>query len=140
MIVKINDKTAFEKKHAFYGIDLKDNKFEVQAIRKHRKQFQYLIFAYGTLDWWYADLLGIIDDNVPNNWVKIEYKKSHKFKSENYDFCISTEFYNGPKEFLENKNFLFDIYENPSIAYEFFYQYLKTNGSDVNGQVEEMGN
>ena len=134
MIVKINDKSTFEKKLAFYGYDFYSDSFEVQAIRKRRKEFQYLICVNSGLFWWYADLLSILDDNVPVNWVKIEYKKSHKFKNKKYDFRISTEFYYGPKEFLENEDFLFDIYENPSIAYEFFYQYLKKNRSDINNK------
>jgi hypothetical protein len=134
MTIKVIDAYNLMKRHADWGHpESFQAPYQVLAITKHRRIWQYLVVDDQRLKWWDKDLFEVIDEAVPENWVVIQYKRFHKFKNRKYDFQISTNYYQGPKEFLENEDFLFDIYENPSVAYEFYYQYFKWNEGGKDG-------
>ena len=105
--------------------------FQVLAIIRCRKEWFYLVEYEEWLTWWKKDWVEVIDDFIPSDWIITQYSKLHKIKNANYDFKLKINYYQGPKVFLENKNFLFDISENPDTAYEFYYQYWREH---VNGE------
>lgn len=120
MIAKVVDLNNLMDRHATWGNkSLFGSQYKVLAIRVRRKKRQYLVEHEKRLCWWDADLFDVIDESIPENWLTVQYKRFHKFKNKNFDFDISTSFYHGPKAFLENENFFFDIIENPVDAYEF---------------------
>lgn len=128
MTIKVIDAYKLMKRHAIWGHPKSfQAPYQVLAIRTRRRIRQYLVEDNQMITWWDMDLFEVIDEAVPENWVVIQYKRFHKFKNRKYDFKISTNYYQGPKEFLENEDFFFDIYEHPRIAYEFIYQYMKRN-------------
>ena len=65
-------------------------------------------------------LFEVIDNSIPKSWIEVKYKRFHRFVNKEYDFIISANYYQGPKEFLDNKDFLFDVIEYPPTAYEFY--------------------
>lgn len=83
---------------------------------------QYLVEDNMRLNWWDADLFNVIEKTIPNTWIKVQYKFFYKMRNKNYDFSIYIDYFCGPREFLDNKDFLFDIYENPKVAYSFYVQ------------------
>lgn len=97
--------------------------YEVIAIRKTGHRWQYLVDFNQCLEWWDKDLFEVTDDALPKDWVIIQFGRFHKFKNKKYDFNIPTSYYQGPKEFIENEDFFFNIIENPAIAYAFYFQY-----------------
>lgn len=125
MIVRIIDIENFIMRMAVYGPDdyFKDD-YNVLAIRKWHRKWQFLIDDGDRLHWWDADLFEVIDDKTSLDWVEIRYKGFHKFKNRKYDFLISISYYHGPKAFIENEDFLFDIIEEPKEAYNFYKSVL----------------
>ena len=120
MTVKVIDLNKLMDRHATWGSESSFClQYEVLAIRIRRRKRQYLVENEKRLHWWDTDLFDVIDATVPENWRTVHYKRFHKFKNEKYDFHISTSFYHGPKAFLDNEDFFFDIIENPISAYEF---------------------
>ncbi len=120
MIIKVDDLNKLMDRHATWGSASSfSSQYKVFAIRKWHKKMQYLVENDKRLCWWDKDLFDIVDESIPANWVIVHYKRFHRFKNRNYDFDISTSFYQGPKAFLENENFFFDIIENTDVAYEF---------------------
>lgn len=126
MIVEIIDIDKLTIRHATFGPDSAfKSQYEVYAIRKWYKRKQYLVEGWNRLHWWDTDLFHVVDDSIPEDWVSVQYKRFHRFKNKNYDFRLAISFYQGPKEFLENENFFFDIIENGRDAYEFFYKVIQ---------------
>lgn len=141
MIVRIKDLNKLMNRHATWGNEsLFCSQYTVLAIRKRRRKTQYLIENDKRLCWWDIDLFDAIDESIPVNWLTVQYKRFHKFKNRNYDFDISTSFYQGPEEFLQNENFFFDIIENPGDAYEFYCKVMKTNDRERLLRVSETSN
>lgn len=126
MIIKtINAKQLMER-HANWGQETSfQETYQVLAIRIRRRKKQYLVADDLQLKWWDSDLFEVIVQAIPKDWITVQYARFHKFKNKNYDFDISTTYYQGPQEFLDNEDFLFDIYENPTQAYNYYYQYLQ---------------
>lgn len=125
MIVETNNSAALEKKYNFYDVEVVKNKFEVHAIKKSKNGNQYLFVIYNGLFWWDADLFDIIDNNTPEYWINKSFGRFGKLKNKQYDFSIDISEFTGPKELIENTNFLFDIYEYPSVAFQFFCDVIK---------------
>lgn len=126
MKIKVINKQRLEKEHNYYEPEYE---FEVYAIAKFGRENYFLVNIYNGLFWWKGKLFKIIDNSTSEDWVNVKFKYFNRIKNLNYNFSIPLNNYIGPKEFLENKDFLFDIYENPSYAYEFFYDFLKKDGS-----------
>lgn len=126
MIVEIIDIDKLTIRHAVFGPDsaLK-SQYEVYAIRKWYKRMQYLVEDENQLYWWDTDLFRVVEDSIPENGVSVQYKRFHRFRNKNYDFRIAINFYQGPKEFLENENFFFDIIENRKDAYAFLCKVMQ---------------
>lgn len=99
--------------------------YNVLAIRKWHRKWQFLIDDGNSLNWWDADLLEVIDDKKPLDWIEIKHNRFHKYRNNKYDFFISISYYYGPKEFIDNKDFLFDIIEEPINAYAFYKKLFK---------------
>ena len=126
MIVACKNKSNFEKFSGYYGVELGDNKFLVYAIVTFNKKTE---LEQDTPKRFKAELFTVIDDSYPDYWMSKSWGKHNKIKNKHYDFYIMIESYLGPKEFIENPDFLFDIYENPDRAYQFFYDVLKKYGA-----------
>lgn len=125
MLVRIIDLVELENRHAYWGISrFPATNYNVLAIRCWKKK-QYLVEDNMILNWWDADLFKIIDDAIPQEWVTIQYKSFHKYKNPKYNFKIPTTYYQGPKKFLDNQDFFFDIYENPGVAYDYYKSIYK---------------
>lgn len=131
MQIKVIDAKMLEKRHAYWGYCVSPPVlYEVLAIKKYNKHTQYLVEDNMRLNWWDADLFNVIEETIPNTWIEVRYKHFYKMRNKNYDFSIHINYFCGPSEFLENKNFLFDIYENPKAAY-IFYTKEKTKTGDA---------
>ena len=123
MQVKVIDVKLLEKRCAYWGysvIDANKTTYQVIAIRRQYRKTQYLVEDDMRLFWWDEDLFIVTDYTIPDGWIEIKYKYFHKFQNGKYDFKIPINYYLGPKCFVENKDFMFDIYENPRIAYTFY--------------------
>lgn len=122
MKIIVKNEDELERRHACWGIHSRSHEYQVLAITHQRSISKYLVEHDNRLDWWDADLFLLVDNTIPNEWVEIHLKKHQKFQNPKYDFDISISYYRGPKAFWDNINFFFDIYENPSVAYEFYRQ------------------
>ena len=112
MIIKVIDPDTLEKRHAYWGYNPSFEKtYEVLAIKKKNKKKQFLVDDNMELHWWDADLFVIIEDLIPKEWIEIRYKFFHRLKNKKYDFNIPINYYCGPKSFIEDADFMFDIYE-----------------------------
>ena len=121
MIIKVTDADALEKRHAYWGFDESSPQhYKVLAVRRSRGKYQYLVDYDRRLHWWDADLFEITDESVPREWTEAKYKRFHAFKNRKYNFRVPVTYYRGPKEFLANAAFFFDIHENPRTAHEFY--------------------
>ena len=129
MIVKIIDIEKLVNRHACFGPDSSFKPhYEVLAIIQSRKRKMYLVEDDPSLYWWDADLFEVIDESIPEDWISVCYKgRFHRLKNANYDFSIPINSYQGPKEFLDNLDFFFDITEEPYEAYWFYCCHLKRN-------------
>ena len=126
MVIEVIDLDKLMVRHAIWGSESSfKSQYEVFAIRKWHKRTQYLVENCKRLHWWDTDLFNVVDESIPESWVTVQYKRFHRFKNKNYDFYISTSFYQGPKVFLENENFFFDIIENAKDAYTFLCEVLQ---------------
>ncbi len=132
MQIKVIDDDVLEKRTACWGFcSLNEAVFEVLAIKQYHRKKQYLVEYDNRLFWWDEDLFFIVNDNIPKEWVEIRYKYFNKLRNSNYCFKIPISYYLGPKCFMENENFMFDIYENPRDAYAFYYGETKRETGDV---------
>lgn len=121
MQIKVNDVNELEKRHACWGYSASSViTYEVLAIKQVHKKTQYLIEDDMRLNWWDADLFSVVDKTIPEEWIKLQYKCFHSFRNKKYNFRIAVNCFWGPNRFLENEDFLFDIYENPRKAYAFY--------------------
>lgn len=120
MIVKLIDISALQERHAYWGTRSLNLCFSVVAIGHFRKRRQYLVENSEFLYWWDADLFEVVDETFPAEWVEVQYKRFYKLRNKKYSISIPLNYYLGPRSFLENADFFFDIYENPRIAYNFF--------------------
>ena len=118
MLIMLRDADKLERRHACWGIRCdKGTFFSVIAVSEQRKIRKYLVEHDNRIEWWDADLFVVIDHTIPNDWVEATYRKHYKLKNPKYAFNISINYYLGPQSFLDNRDFLFDIYENPHSAY-----------------------
>ena len=121
MRIKVIDPEKFEERQAIWGYSESfETTYEVILVLRYHKKKYYLVDYESRLFLWNADLLQVIEETVPADWIEVEYSYFHKLKNDMYDFYFPINYYLGPKRFLENKNFLFDIYENPDRAYWFY--------------------
>lgn len=95
MIVKCNDIKKFEKLNAWFDVPI--DKLELE----------------------------VLDESIPKNWVENKYKRFFELRNDKYDFSIPIKTYIGPPEFIEDNDFLFDIYDNPSKANEFLIKFIE---------------
>lgn len=130
MKIKVIDVYELEKRHACWGYStLPINTYEVLAIKQAHRKIQYLVEDDMRLTWWDADLFNIVEETIPKEWVKIKYKCFHSLQNKKYNFKIVMNCFWGPNTFLENEDFLFDIFENPHTAYVFYKKYQSGDGS-----------
>ena len=122
MTIKVKDLAAFETRHAEWsGTRVLHTEYEVLAIRRvDAKRWQYLVEDQQRLKWWDADLFAVVEERLPADWITEEYTRRHWYDHPDYNFRIPARAYHGPKAFVENRNFFFDIHENPQAAYEFY--------------------
>jgi len=121
MQIKVIDARELERRHSYWGYSaLPVATYEVLAIKQHRRRTQYLVEDDLRLTWWDADLFNVIETWIPDEWIEIRYSSFHKLQNKKYNFSIAINYYIGPKNFIENEDFLFDIYENPRTAYEYY--------------------
>lgn len=128
MKVKVRNFDKLMNLHAAWNKIPLYTEYSVLAIQKWHRKKQYLIIDENKIvEWWDDVFLEVIDESVPKNWVSVKYKNCHKFKNKKYDFSIPISFYQGPKAFLQNEDFFFDIYENSIEAYHFCSRVIHMN-------------
>lgn len=128
MVIKIIDLDEFMDRNSLWAPDSYfQSPYEVLAIMRYRRKKRYLVEHGNRLTWWDADLFEIIDEAIPRDWISICYKKFHRYKNKNYYFNIPINYYHGPKTFLDNPDFFFDILDEPADAYRFYCNHLKKN-------------
>ena len=126
MRVSCIDRDKLEKIHAYFGVELGDNIFEVYSIGKFKRDKCYLLkIGKGHLDWYRTELFQIIDDSIPYYWINEKPGLFSTLKNNKYDFSIALKEYWGPEEFINNKNFLFDIFEDFEEADNFADEVIK---------------
>jgi len=126
MKVSCIDKNKLEKTHAHFGVELGDNIFEVYSIGRFKTEKCYLLkIGRGHLDWYRIELFHIIDNSIPCYWINKKFGLFSTLKNKKYDFSIVLKEYWGPEEFINNENFLFDIFEDFEKADNFAYEVIK---------------
>ena len=121
MLIRLDDADGLECRHARWGIRCdKGDLFPVIAISEQKRKRRYLVEYNNRIDWWDADLFTVVDSDIPNEWIEVVHRRHYKIKNPNYSFLIFINYYLGPQRFLDNQDFLFDIYENPTNAYNFY--------------------
>ena len=121
MKIKVIDASKLEKRHACWGYSIvPTTTYEVLAIKQVHRKRQYLVEDDMRLIWWDADLFNVVEEIIPKEWIKLQYKRFHRPRNKKYNFKLAMDCFWGPNEFLENEDFLFDIYENPHTAYAFY--------------------
>lgn len=133
MIVKCNDVKKFQKLNSWFDVPINKLEFEVLAIIKHSKITKYLflieksvLHTNESVPYWFdSQYFEVLDENMPKNWVENKYKRFFELKNNKYDFSIPIQTYIGPPEFIEDNDFLFDIYDNPSKANEFITKFVE---------------
>ena len=125
MIVKCNDIKKFEKLNAWFDVPIDKLELEVFAI-KISKITEYLLLIENSFPYWFdSRCFEVLDASIPKNWVKNKYKRFFELRNDKYDFSIPIKTYIGPPEFIEDNDFLFDIYDNPSKANEFLIKFIE---------------
>lgn len=130
MLIKVIDAEKLIVRMADWGHpNSYKHPYEVLAIKESWRILQYLVKDDNRLKWWDADLFEVIDNSIPEDWVEIHYKRFHRYKNRKYNFVIPTRYYNGPKEFIDSEDFLFNTLDEPALAYDFYKQCIsqKTN-------------
>ncbi|MEQ8156866.1 MAG: hypothetical protein ABRQ25_18650 [Clostridiaceae bacterium] len=126
MKVLCNDRDKLEKTHAYFGVELGNNIFEVYSIGEFKGEKCYLLkIGKGHLDWYKTELFKIIDDSIPYYWINKKFGLFSTLKNKKYDFSIKLKEYWGPEEFIIDKDFLFDIFEDFEKADKFAYEVIK---------------
>ncbi|KPU42964.1 hypothetical protein OXPF_37330 [Oxobacter pfennigii] len=120
MLVKGDDMKKLEKLNAWFDVSFDSLELEVFAIAKFSKTIKYLLIIENSWpEWVDSRYFKVLDESVPIYWISNKYNFFFKLKNNKYDFSIPIRSYMGPPEFIENSEFLFDIYDNPSKAHEF---------------------
>lgn len=128
MRVKVSciDRDKFEKTEAYFGVELGDNIFEVFSIARFKNKKNYLLkIGKGYLDWYRAELFEIKDNLIPDFWIYKKFCWFYTIKNKKYNFSIVLKEFWGPEDFINDDNFLFDIYEEPEKANNFAYKVIK---------------
>lgn len=114
-----------------------NNEYEVFAIVQMKKDKFYLIFINGQLQFVNVKICNIVDETMPKDWVIKYFNKGYTIKQHydifGYDYITIKEYY-GPKIFINDKYFLFNVYFNPSEANKFFnnkYLNYKINNNEL---------
>lgn len=129
MKVSCIDRDKLEKTHAYFGVELGQNIFEVYSIGKFKREKSYLLkIGRGHLDWYSIDLFQIKDEIIPDYWIYKKFSWFSNLKNNKYDFSISLKEYWGPEEFIKNEDFLFDIFEDFEKADKFAFEVVKKYG------------
>lgn len=126
MKVSCTDRVKLEKTHAYFGVDLGNNIFEVFSIVSFKNKKEYLLMLPNDrLRWFSSESFKVIDDSIPNFWIYKKFGLFSKLKNRKYDFHIVLREYWGPEDFLKNEDFLFDIHEYPERANNFANEIIK---------------
>lgn len=126
MKVSCIDRYKFEKTHAYFGVELEKNLFEVFSIARFKDNKYYMLkFPDDNFRWFNAELFEVRDVAIPNYWIYKKYRFFSVLKNKKYDFRIPLKEFWGPGEFISNEDFLFDIYENEDRANNFVYEVIK---------------
>ena len=128
MKVSCNNRDKLEKTHAYFGVELGENIFEVVSIARFKNKKYYLLkFDNDNLRWFLSSLFEVKDDSIPQFWIYKKFSWFSDIKNKKYDFSLALKEFWGPDEFISNEDFLFDIYEEPEKAYDFAYKVIKNN-------------
>lgn len=126
MKVSCIDREKLEKTHAYFGVQLEDNIFEVYSIGRFKNEKCYLLkIGKGHLDWYNTELFHILDDTIPYYWIYKKFGLFSSLKNKKYDFSIKLKEYWGPEEYISNLNFLFDIFDDFEQADHFAHEVIK---------------
>lgn len=131
MKVSCIDRYKLERTHAYFGVELGNNIFEVFSIANFKMEKNYLLrFPNDNFRWFSSSLFKVINDSIPHFWVHKKFSLFSVLKNKKYDFSILLGEYWGPEEFLNNEDFLFDIHEEPeradNFANEIIRKYIET--------------
>lgn len=126
MKVSCIDRDKLEKTHAYFGVELGDNIFEVFSIARFKNEKYYLLrFPNDNLRWFSSELFKIEDDSIPHFWIHKKFGLFSVLKNKKYDFSIVLKEYWGPEDFINNEDFLFDIHEESERANSFANEIIK---------------
>lgn len=125
-IVRNDRKTRLKTK---YDTSLLVNEeIEVYAIVTFLKKKHYLIFMNNDVNYIDGNEVSVIDSTIPSDWIYREFRKPYKIERA-YDMygsdVMKIEQYLGPKEFLDDPYFLFNVLFYPNETVEFFHRFQK---------------
>lgn len=126
MKVSCIDREKLEKTHAYFGVELGDNEFEVFSIARFKNEKNYLLrFPNDNLRWFNSALFKVKDESIPHFWIHKKFGLFSTLKNKKYNFSIALKEYWGPEDFVSNEDFLFDVHEEPERANKFASEIIK---------------
>lgn len=128
MRIRITNKSYFLKHNKFMYSKF-TNEFQVFAILNRKNKIEYLVLDDDVVSIYDSKHFEIIDDKIPDFWVFKKFQ-NNTIENKKYNFSFRLDTYVGPRELIENQDFLFDIYENLDDALSFLYITLKKYNSE----------
>lgn len=125
MLIKIKDEKQFVKKNGFILYDKFPEFYEVLAIIANKKEVKYLVQDNGIPVLYNAEYFEIVDDTVPSYWIFRRFKYNNIIKNKKYMFDIGIDMYIGPSDYINDPDFLFEVFENPEEAGLILYEVQK---------------
>ena len=135
MKVSIRNWEEFSQAEAVYGNPIKLSEvFDVKAIISFDRDIEkyYIICDGNKTNFHRTYLFKVIDNETPENWVHVYYSKVRKLTNPSYNFIVTIKEFLGPREIIEDKNFLFDLYDNPDIAFDFLQNLVGSTNEGEN--------
>ncbi len=112
----------------FFDEDSYRIEYSVHAIVIFKKEKNYLVYGEHDFKWLSEKYVKILDSRTPLLWEEKVFKKSLHLKSEYYpEYIMKINYFFGPIEFLNNREFFYDIYEDWDKAYNFFMDVKNKN-------------
>lgn len=129
MLIRVKDKKLFIKKNGFILYDEVPDFYEVLAIIAKKKEIKYLVQENGIPTMYTAKYFEILDDVIPNYWIFQYFKYNNIIKNKKYMFDIGIDMYIGPKDYINDPDFLFNVFEDPKVAGVTLYEVQKKYGN-----------